>query len=119
MQEEKEKLFNQADQQFIELKRENEELQKLVSEKTAELNRKNQELMIEACLERVRARAMAMQHSDELAELVSIVFRELTGLEFPVTSCIIWINNPATSTEELWVANAEINKSAFCQEAIP
>ncbi len=68
------------------------------------------EAQIEVALERVRARAMSMQHSDELAELVSIVFRELTRLEFPVTSCIIWINNPATATEELWVANAEINK---------
>ena len=65
---------------------------------------------IELSLERVRARAMAMQSSEELAELVSIVFKELTRLDFPVTSCIIWINNPTLSTEELWVANAEMNK---------
>jgi signal transduction histidine kinase len=68
------------------------------------------EAQLELSLERVRARAMAMHQSDELAELVSIFFQELRRLEFPVTSCIIWINNPDTSTEELWVANTEINK---------
>src|SRR4029079_5554166 len=52
------------------------------------------EAQIELGLERVRARAMAMQHSGELADLVSTLFKELTQLDFSLTSCIIWINNP-------------------------
>ena len=47
------------------------------------------EAQIELGLERVRARAMAMQKSDELSELVDTVFKELTKLDFALTWCII------------------------------
>src|SRR5258706_4316449 len=67
---------------------------------------------IELGLERVRARAMAMQNSDELAELVATVFKELTQLEFTLTSCIIWIHDHEHSGDTLWIASAEINDSA-------
>jgi signal transduction histidine kinase len=68
------------------------------------------EAQIEAALERVRSRSMAMQNSDELAELVATVFKELNRLEFALTSCIIWINNPESLTAEMWVASTEMNK---------
>ncbi len=68
------------------------------------------EAQIEAALERVRSRTMAMQNSDELADLVATVFRELNRLEFALTSCIIWINNPEFLTAEMWVASTEMNK---------
>ncbi len=68
------------------------------------------EAQIEAALERVRSRSMAMQNSDELAELVATVFTELNRLEFALTSCIIWINNPELLTAEMWVASNELNK---------
>jgi signal transduction histidine kinase len=68
------------------------------------------ESQIEAALERVRSRTMAMQNSDELAELVATVFTELNRLEFALTSCIIWINNPELLTAEMWVASTELNK---------
>ncbi len=68
------------------------------------------EAQIELSLERVRARAMAMQHSDELAELVSVVFKELTHLDFVLTSCILWIDNPELVTDALWMASSEMNK---------
>ena len=68
------------------------------------------EARIELALERVRARAMAMQHSDELAELVATVFKELTRLDFTLTSCIIWIHDHSSDT--LWIASAEMNKPA-------
>jgi len=68
------------------------------------------EAQIEAALERVRSRTMAMQNSDELAELVATVFTELNRLEFALTSCIIWINNPELLTAEMWVASTEMNK---------
>jgi signal transduction histidine kinase len=70
------------------------------------------EAQIELALERVRARTMAMQNSDELAELVAVLFKELTQLDFVLTSCIIWINNPELSTNTLWVTSSEMNMPA-------
>ena len=81
-----------------------------LEQKRKAVEAQNRELEIEASLERVRARAMAMQSSHELAELVATIFKELTHLDFPITSCFLWINNPDLSTDELWVASNELNK---------
>ncbi len=63
-----------------ELKHKMEELQNLVDEKTLDLQQKNRELEIEAALERVRARSMAMLHSRELVEVVRLLDKEIKGL---------------------------------------
>ncbi|HEX5668817.1 MAG TPA: nuclear transport factor 2 family protein, partial [Chitinophagaceae bacterium] len=47
------------------------------------------EAQIEVSLERVRARAMAMQRSDELKELIGTVFTEMTRLDIALTRTII------------------------------
>jgi signal transduction histidine kinase/DNA-directed RNA polymerase subunit N (RpoN/RPB10) len=65
------------------------------------------ESQIELGLERVRARAMAMQNSDELKELIGTVFTELTKLDLALTRCIIWVFEPATSAARWWMANSE------------
>jgi hypothetical protein len=91
-----------------EWKREKEKLQQLVDQQTADLQQKNRELQIEAALERVRARAMAMQHSNELAELVSLVFTELVKLDFSLTRCYIYIIDPDAHSLEAWTFNTEI-----------
>jgi signal transduction histidine kinase len=70
------------------------------------------EAQIEAALERVRSRTMAMQNSHELAELVSTVFKELTYLDFSLTSCILWIDHPELETDALWMASSEMSKPA-------
>jgi signal transduction histidine kinase/tetratricopeptide (TPR) repeat protein len=70
------------------------------------------EAQIELGLERVRARAMAMHHSEELAELVTTVFNELNRLGFSLTSSIIWINDHANTRNILWIAGAEMKKPA-------
>jgi signal transduction histidine kinase len=70
------------------------------------------EAKIEAALERVRARAMAMQNSDELSDLVIILFEELTKLDLILARCIIWIFDPETFTARLWMANSEDKKTA-------
>jgi signal transduction histidine kinase len=62
---------------------------------------------IEASLERVRARAMAMQTSDELNQLVALLFDELTRLDLILSRCIIWIFEPASFAARLWMANSE------------
>ncbi|MBL0132152.1 MAG: hypothetical protein IPP43_14505 [Chitinophagaceae bacterium] len=65
------------------------------------------ESQIELGLERVRARAMAMQSSDELKELIGTVFTELTKLDLALTRCIIWVFEPATNAARWWMANSE------------
>ena len=70
------------------------------------------EAKIELGLERVRARAMAMQNSAELAELVTTVFNELIQLDFALAGCIIWIHDQDQSKNTLWITSAEMNKPA-------
>ncbi|MBS4062988.1 MAG: nuclear transport factor 2 family protein [Chitinophagaceae bacterium] len=96
--------FNQAYIRFLDLQK-------------AEANAR--ETAIELGLERVRARAMAMQHSDELAELVATVFTELNKLEFSLASCIIWIHGPADKSNALWIASDEMNKPARPLQIVP
>ena len=50
----------------------------------AHLERKNRDLEIEAALERVRSRTMAMQKSDELLEVIKTVFEQFQYLGFRV-----------------------------------
>jgi signal transduction histidine kinase len=65
------------------------------------------EAQIELGLERVRARAMAMQNSDELKELIGTVFIELTKLDLALTRCLIMIYDPKTNASTWWMANSE------------
>src|SRR6202008_4486184 len=88
------KVFQQTYTRFLDL------------QKAEEQTRESQ---IQLGLERVRARAMAMQSSDELAELVDIVFKELTKLDFGLTHCAIAIADPDSTGLTLWQANSEAN----------
>ena len=45
------------------------------------------EAQIQLALERVRARTMAMQHSDELTEAANLLFKQVQLLNLPVISC--------------------------------
>ncbi|MEO8820361.1 MAG: nuclear transport factor 2 family protein, partial [Ginsengibacter sp.] len=60
------------------------------------------EAQIEVALERVRARAMAMQHSEELADTASILFQQIKGLGFETWSCgfCTWKEN---NIAEVWM----------------
>jgi signal transduction histidine kinase len=91
-------VFEQAYTRFLDLKR-------------AEAQAR--ESQIETALERVRSRAMAMQHSDELGELVNKVFEELTQLEMALTRCLIWIIDPEDYSARWWMANPESESSAM------
>ena len=62
------------------IKAENVELRKAVKRRTIELEQKNRELEIEAALERVRTKAMAMHKSEDLRMAVATVFEELDKL---------------------------------------
>ena len=69
------------------------------------------EAQIELGLERVRARAMAMQRSDELDALIGSVFTELTKLDVSLTRCIIMIYDGDRNGFRWWMANSEAPES--------
>jgi signal transduction histidine kinase len=60
------------------------------------------EARIEAALERVRSKAMAMQKSEDLANAVAIVFEELDKLEMGAIRCGISIINKENRTTNIW-----------------
>jgi signal transduction histidine kinase/ketosteroid isomerase-like protein len=98
------KVFEQAYTRFLDLQK---------------AEAQSREAQIELGLERVRARAMAMQHSGELADLVATVFNELNRLDFSLASCIIWIHNPADKSNTLWIASDKMNKPARPLQIVP
>jgi len=65
------------------------------------------EAQIELGLEKIRARAMAMQKSDELAELVDSVFRELTRLGFVLDRCLIMIYDKNSKGSTWWLSSEQ------------
>jgi signal transduction histidine kinase len=84
-----------------EWKREKEKLRKQVDEQRAELQEKNRELEIEASLERVRAKAMAMHSTKDIESATAVVFNELSSLGIDMERCgIVLINE--TPFFEIW-----------------
>jgi len=65
------------------------------------------EAHIEAALERVRSRSMAMRHSTELNIILAKVFDELRSLELEFERCVIWIYHPENKSVHWWAANPE------------
>ena len=70
------------------------------------------EAQIELALERVRARTMAMQKSDELREAVHIIYEQLQHLNFEAQACNIIIIDKDSGDMQFWV-------SGFSQEIYP
>src|SRR6201987_5514323 len=95
-----------ADQQE-QLLQQNAELERQLADKTSELQRKNRELEIEAALERVRSRAMAMHSSEELNALAGILFNELKQLDIDLIRCVILILDSDTRSGRWLMANPE------------
>jgi len=70
------------------------------------------EAQIEAALERVRSRTMAMRESSELAPIVGVIFTELTSLDLELSRAIIWIFEEDAKIIHWWMANPEAEGSA-------
>jgi signal transduction histidine kinase len=68
------------------------------------------EAQIEAALERVRSRSLAMHHSSELSAVVDTLLREFTSLEFTLTFCIINLIDEQDMSNTVWAANPETGK---------
>ena len=62
------------------------------------------ESQIQLALERVRARTMAMQKSDELREVVSTLYEQLSQLNFDSNACNIIIIDKETNNQQYWVS---------------
>src|SRR5688572_6319385 len=60
------------------------------------------EAKIEAALERVRARSMGMQKSDELAEVVSVLYKQFQELDFGLYQVLVSIYDRKKKTIEWW-----------------
>jgi signal transduction histidine kinase len=69
------------------------------------------EARIELALERVRARAMAMQKSDELSETSSVLFHELNNLGIETIRSGVGIFNGDNDTAELWLTTESDKKT--------
>ncbi len=83
-----------------ELRKRTAVLEKSLDEKIAELEVKNRELQIENALEKVRARTMAMQRSDELSETATVLFQEFKKLDENPIQITIGIVNEAAGVIE-------------------
>ncbi|MCG8605379.1 hypothetical protein MJD09_10310, partial [bacterium] len=62
------------------------------------------EAQIEAALERVRARAMAMHHSDELKSVIATLFEQLQELDFDASGCSFVIFNKTDKSYVQWMS---------------
>jgi signal transduction histidine kinase len=76
--------------------------------KEAEFNAR--ESLIEASLERVRSRTLAMQSSSELAETAAVVFKQLIGLGIAPNRLFIGIVNPDNGDMEMWATDEDGTK---------
>ena len=80
MRKSEQQALKKAQQQIL-------KLQKEVAEKSSELQHKIGELEIEAALEKVRSRSMAMRKSSELSETASVMFHQIQQLGIDLLGC--------------------------------
>lgn len=81
-----------------------------IAELEKELAAKNRELEIEAALERVRARTMAMHNSDELGEVASVLFEQIGSLTSTPDRFNIAIANEEDKSLDVWITDQEGHK---------
>src|SRR6187402_1749392 len=89
------KVFEQTYTRFLDLKK-------------AEANAR--EAQIEAGLERVRSRTMAMHKSDELAETAVVLFKQMIGLGIEPNRLYIAIINDNSGDLEFWITDENGDK---------
>jgi signal transduction histidine kinase/DNA-binding response OmpR family regulator len=96
---------NQLPSEIANLSAEEKEL--LLLKALAELKTKNRELEIEAALERVRAKALAMQTSDDLIEVANVLRDQMGKLGQPeLESSIVHLYDGDIDTFNVWYAYA-------------
>jgi len=91
------------------------ELKVLLEQKSAELELKNRELEIEAALEKVRSRSLAMHKSDELQEVITVINQQLNEIGIKADHVTINIPKLEANQFELWTATSDY---AYSQKVI-
>ena len=83
---------------------------------TKEITALKRQLEVEAALERVRARTMALQHSDELADASFILVQQVRALGIETWGCAfnIWDENSDSATE--WFSTDEGMLTTYTQK---
>ena len=76
------------------------------------------EAKIEAALEKVRSRSLAMHKSDELQEVVNTVFDRLNELDIEMDSANIAIFKEGTRDYDYWVASPFQKRTSKLSHAI-
>jgi hypothetical protein len=76
----------------------------LLKEQKEELEKQRREAQIEAALERVRSRTMAMQKSEELKEVIQLVLDQLCELNFHIDSASFAVELRESDDLRIWVA---------------
>jgi len=74
------------------------------------------EAQIEAALERVRSRTLAMQKSDELAETSAVLFKQLIGLGISPNRLYISIIKNDEGDTEFWITDEDGSKVSMAYE---
>ncbi len=92
---------------------ENLQLRDAVKRRTVELEQKTRDLEVEAALERVRARAMGMRSSSELAETSSVLFHQLKKLQINAIRTSVGIFDDPNEAIELWVTAISDNREVI------
>ena len=95
----------------IKLKKKSSSLKRLKRKSKIREDLYLREVQIEAALEKVRSRAMAMQKSEDLAGAVSIVFEELELMKLGILRCGIGIINKENKSVTLWTTTKSDNDS--------
>jgi signal transduction histidine kinase len=85
------KVFQQTYTRFLDLQK-------------AEVQAK--EAQIEAALERIRARTMGMHRSEELTEVIHLVFSEMKRLEFDINNAGILVDFKENDDFHVWMADS-------------
>lgn len=90
------KVFQQTYTRFLDLQKAEEQAR---------------EAQIEAALEKVRSRTMAMQQSGEIADIAGKIFGELRQLDLVLNRVLIWIFNDEERFISWWSANPEVENN--------
>ncbi len=80
------------------------DLQKKVVDQSMLIEHLERELVINASLDKVRAKAIAMQKSEDMAGAVATIFQELDTLDLGMLRCGIGILNKENRTVNVWTA---------------
>ena len=89
-----------------EIAEENKQLKAAIKRRTVELEYKNRELEIEAALEKVRSRSLAVHKTDEFNEVIKVVFERLQELKIPLTSVSINVIIEGSKDTEAYICGS-------------